>query len=251
MVNRAHQSALWIFDQTGKLGLCIAAIRLPVKICADPNFLYFFLSSFIDATHLVGPGEILPVDSSRMLDSERAAFSEGARLAANHGLETKNLPLNEAIELSMTRVCLGRVDPLSTLGIMLQVNDTIEESDRSAFFQTTSRHIDRAGKKIITRVVTRRMPVATDVSDFLSAVDDEAVSVLLAKAAVYRALHGREETEKTRDIATAGDPDTLEKLAYAAQLDIDCTIQRISGAFRLLGLETGTRRYVNKILFMY
>lgn len=32
------------------------------------------------------------------------------------------------------------------------------------------------------------------------------------------------------------------QLAYDSQLDLDCTVQRISGAFRLLGLEENTRK---------
>jgi hypothetical protein len=60
-------------------------------------------------------------------------------------------------------------------------------------------------------------------------------------------LHEREETDGTRDHTTTGDTDTLEKLAYDAQLYLDATVQRISEAFRLLGLEKGTQRYVSNM----
>lgn len=94
---------------------------------------------------------------------------------------------------------------------------------------------------MITRVCTHRFEVAKSVSDYVKHADDEVVSVLLAKGAVYRSLHGREETEDTKDKVVAGDPETLERLAYDAQLDLDATVQRISGAFRLLGLEESTK----------
>jgi hypothetical protein len=203
--------------------------------------------SFVVPTHLVGPGEIIPVEGAQLVNTERSAFTLGATLAAKEGIPTNNVPSDEAVVLSLTRIRLGRVDPLATLAVMCQVNDTMDEDDDYAFFQVISRHIDRSGKKIITRVASHKFEVATDVSEFLDSVDDEAVSVVLAKAAVYRALHGREETDGTRDLTTAGDTDTLEKLAYDAQLDLDATVQRISGAFRLLALEKGTRRYVSDI----
>jgi hypothetical protein len=107
---------------------------------------------------------------------------------------------------------MERVDPLATLAVMCQVNGTMDEDDDYAFFQVSSRHVDRAGKKIITRVATHKFEFVTDVSEFLDSVDNEAVSVVLAKAAVYRALHGREETNGTCDLTIAGDTVTLEKL---------------------------------------
>jgi hypothetical protein len=115
------------------------------------------------------------------------------------------------------------------------------EEDKFAFVQLTARYISRDGSMIITRVSTNRLPVAESVSDYVKHVDDEVVSVLLSKNAVYRSVHGREETEDTKDKVVAGDPATLEKLAYEAQLDLDATVQRISGAFRLLGLEEKTK----------
>ena len=114
--------------------------------------------------------------------------------------------------------------------------------DTHAFFQLTARYIDRNGKKLITRVCTYRFEVATDVGEFVESTESEALAVILGKIAVYRTLHGREETDDVRDRVVAGDTDLLEKLAHETQLDIDATIQRISGAFRLLDLGSSTRR---------
>jgi len=193
--------------------------------------------SFMDPAQLVGPGEIVPVETDQMMDSELEAFLAGSELAEENGLEVDNLPMEEAVAISMTRIKLARFDPLTTLAVMCQVNDTMEEEDSSAFFQFITRYYDREGEKIITRVLSHKIDVAEDVGEFVSSVDDEAVSVVLAKSAVYRAVHGRDETEGTKDKILAGDVETLEKLSYEAQLDMDATIQRISGAYRLLTLE--------------
>jgi hypothetical protein len=199
--------------------------------------------SFTTPTQLCGSGEVLLDQVSQMVENERPAFAEGCALAAEQGFKTNKLPSTEAMNNSLTRIQVGRVDPLTTFAILLEVDDIGEEDD-FVFFQLVSRYISRKGGEEITRVCSFRLPVAKDISDFVSSVDDEAVSVLLAKSAVYRALHGREETSSTRDIAAVGDSDTQEKLAYETQLDLDATVQRISGAFRLMGLEEKMRRFV-------
>ncbi|KAG7364666.1 Sec23/Sec24 zinc finger domain containing protein [Nitzschia inconspicua] len=196
---------------------------------------------FISPSQLCGSGEVLPGQASKMVENERPAFAKGSALAAGKGIKTNDLPSIEAMEMSMTRVQVGRVDPLTTFAVMLEVDDTMAEDDDYAFFQLVARYVSKNGNEEITRVCSFKLPVAKDVSDFVGSVDDEAVSVVLGKAAVYRAIHGREETSETRDIVTAGDEDTQEKLAYETQLDLDATIQRISGAYRLLGLEEKIR----------
>eukprot|EP00980_Cylindrotheca_fusiformis_P003615 scaffold812_cov124-Cylindrotheca_fusiformis.AAC.7 len=211
--------------------------------------------SFMTPSSLNGPGELIPEDeeNSSLLLNEKAAFAEGLSLANKAGLhngdgddddDDDELPLKAALEVSRTRVALGRVDPLSTISVLLELNDTfVPETDTQCFFQFISRHVDRKGQKLITRVYTYRFPVASDVTSFVESCNSGAVAVVLAKAAVYRTLHGREETDQLRDKVTAGDTETLEKLAHEAQLDIDATIQRISGAFRLLALEhSGTAK---------
>jgi hypothetical protein len=199
--------------------------------------------SFISPTQLCGSGEVLPDQASQMVENERPAFAKGSELAAEKGFKTNKFPSTEALELSMTRIQVGRVDPLSTFTVMLDIDDSMTEEDDYAFFQLVTRYVSRTGHEEITRVCTFRLPVAKDVNDFVASVDDEAMSVVLGKASVYRSLHGREETSATRDKTAAADTDSQEKLAYAAQLDIDATVQRISGAFRLLGLEEKMRRY--------
>jgi hypothetical protein len=219
------------------------AIDLDVEQNDSQVFLDIRTDSFMTPSNLNGPGELFVGDMD-MLENERAAFADGASLAVNQGFEIKDLPMEAALDISMTRITLGRVDPLSTVTVLLELNDTFEEEkDTNCFFQLISRHVDRQGKKFITRVYTYKFPVASDVSDFIDSANSEAVAVVLAKSAVYRTLHGREETDQVRDKATAGDAEMLEKLAHETQLDIDATVQRISGAFRLLDLKSsGTTR---------
>lgn len=210
----------------------------------DPQvFLDIRTDSFMTPSSLNGPGELI-ADDTDMLENERSAFASGASLAIDADFDTDGLPLEAALDVSMTRITLGRVDPRSTVAVSLELNDTFEEgTDTQCFFQFISRYLDRQGKKCITRVYTYRFPVASDVTDFVNSASSEVVAVVLAKTAVYRTLHGREETDQLRDKVTAGDTETLEQLAHETQLDIDATVQRISGAFRLLDLESsGTAR---------
>jgi hypothetical protein len=198
-------------------------------------------AEFVTPTHLVGPGEIVPLQEANILNNERAAFAGGASLAAKQGYRTNNLPMKDMVDESMTRIKLGRLDPLTTLSVLMLVNDTIEEDEKYAFFQCIARYVDRDGKTLVTRVANHRLAVANDVGDFLDEIDEEVVPVVLAKGAVYRSLHGRDDTDESRVVPIAGDADIIEKLAYEAQLDIDATIQRISGAFRLQMLRNASR----------
>lgn len=54
-------------------------------------------------------------------------------------------------------------------------------------------------------------------------------------------MYGREISEDTEVVLAPG-KEQLERLAYDAQRDLDATIQRISGAFRLLRLEQSLGR---------
>eukprot|EP00533_Pseudo-nitzschia_delicatissima_P000494 CAMPEP_0116085742 /NCGR_PEP_ID=MMETSP0327-20121206/4484_1 /TAXON_ID=44447 /ORGANISM="Pseudo-nitzschia delicatissima, Strain B596" /LENGTH=926 /DNA_ID=CAMNT_0003576747 /DNA_START=93 /DNA_END=2873 /DNA_ORIENTATION=- len=198
--------------------------------------------SFVKPTQFCGSGEVLTDIGCDLIETEQAAYDEGTKLALEHGLKIKNLPSEKALELSMTRIQIGRVDPLNTLSVLLEVDDMKSEEDDYAFFQLVSRSISRKGDIEITRVQSMKLEIAEDVNDFLASVDDDAMSVLLAKMAVFRSLHGRDETEDTRDKTTAGDSNTQEELAYDTQVDIDATIQRISGEFRLLDLEKNSKR---------
>ena len=178
------------------------------------------------------------MEATAPLANEREAFALGAAVAAKKGIRTNKLPMLDILGSSLTRVKLGRFDPLSTLSVMLGVNDFFQK-DHHACVQCVARYVDRDGSTLVTRIVTHRLPVANNVGEFLDAVDEDVIPVLLAKEAVYRSMFGRE----TDDRAEVDAPNTLEqeKLAYDSQRDLDATINKISGAYRLVGLEQGTR----------
>ncbi len=190
---------------------------------------------FVSPAQLIGSGKVLADLSSEMVENENRIYEEGSKLASEKGLKVKNLPSAKALKMTMTRIQLGRVDPLNTMTVLFEV-DGIDEDDEYAFFQVVSRYVSRGGDFEITRVCTVKLDIAKDMNDFLGSVDDEVISVFLAKVAVYRSLYGREESESIRDAIVAVEANAQEKLAYDTQTDVDATVQRISGAFRLLDL---------------
>ena len=190
---------------------------------------------FLSATHLVGSGELLEENYKTLLSNERSAFAVGASMAAGRGFQTNELPDREAVDETLTRLSLGRFDPLATLSVMLRVNEKYPV-DENAFIQCTVRYVEKDGKTLVTRVCSHTLPVAKTVSDFLQSVDEEVIAVLMGKEAVYRSMYGREISEDT-EVVLAPSEEELERLAYEAQRDLDATIQRVSGAFRLLRLE--------------
>jgi hypothetical protein len=174
-----------------------------------------------------------------MLINERSGFAVGASLAAAKKFPTNNLPVRDMVESTLTRIRLGRFDPLSTVSIMLRLNDFYQHESH-AVFQFVARHVDRDGATLVTRVFTHRLSIAKDTVEFLDGVDEEVVPVLLAKEAVSRSMMGRELPSEEEAGGTAMvDSLQLDNLALLAQRDLDATIQRISGAFRLLALEKG------------
>jgi len=182
------------------------------------------------------------VSTDSPLDNELSAFEQGIKLAERHlkaAQQQWTLPSVEMLESSLTRIRLGRFDPKSTFSVMLRLNDFFQH-DKYACFQCVVRYVDPEGTSLITRVTTHRLSVAKDVGEFLQGVDEEVIPVLLGKEALYRSMFGRDVDEDHPFLAPhAGQLDTM---AYDAQEDLDNTIFRISGAFRLLSLEHATKR---------
>lgn len=197
-----------------------------------------YLSSFFTVTHLVGPGEL--IDEARsLLVNERSGFAVGASLAAAKKFPTNHVPMADLVESTLTRIRLGRFDPLSTISLMLRLTEFYQHESH-ALFQFVSRFVDGDGHTLVTRVFTHRLSIAKETVEFLDAVDEEVVPVLLAKEAVSRSMMGRELPDQDASSRALVDSVQLETLAMLAQRDLDATIQRISGAFRLLALEKGS-----------
>lgn len=197
------------------------------------------MSSFLTSTHLIGPGELVECPSEP-LSNEQVAFTEGKYLAAQYQLivDHQGSPSIDELQATLTRIRIGRYDPLSTFSVMLRVNDSYQ-AEEHAFFQFIVRFVDFSRQNLVTRVTSHRLSVANDVGEFLEAIDEEVVPVLLAKEAVYRSMFGRDaDVDQPFHAAYV---DELDSLAHDAQQDLDNTVFRISGAFRLLSLVKGTK----------
>ena len=72
-------------------------------------------------------------------------------------------------------------------------------------------------------------------------INARAVAVILGKEAVYRSMYGREMVATGDEPPPAAAGGYLKSLASDSQSDLDATVQRISGAYRLLRLEQGNR----------
>jgi hypothetical protein len=188
---------------------------------------------------LIGPGDLVQSAQGPTIGEQRT-FDQGVAMTQEKlpQYSENDVPSIDMLESSLTRIRLGRYDPLSTFAVMLRLNDFFQHDD-FAFFQCTVRFVDRESNSLITRVSTHRLAIASGVSDFLDVVDEEVVPVLLGKEAVYRSMFGREVNVEQPFLAPHSGQ--LDSLAYDAQHDLDNTVFRISSAFRLMCLEEGTR----------
>ena len=199
---------------------------------------------------MIGPGDLLPHPDGPLVNEE-VAFDHAVQLMEKNSptnrkkanTSTPAFPSLEMLELSLTRIRLGRFDPRSTFSVMLRLNEFFQRGDEHAHVQGVTRYVDRDGQFLVTAVTTHRLAVAHNVGEFLDAIDEQVVPVLLAKEAVYRSMFGREQVDVAHPFL-APHAGQLDDLAYDAQQDLDNTISRISGAFKLLRLEHGTRRCV-------
>eukprot|EP00592_Proboscia_alata_P002243 CAMPEP_0194366936 /NCGR_PEP_ID=MMETSP0174-20130528/15053_1 /TAXON_ID=216777 /ORGANISM="Proboscia alata, Strain PI-D3" /LENGTH=1108 /DNA_ID=CAMNT_0039142453 /DNA_START=48 /DNA_END=3374 /DNA_ORIENTATION=+ len=203
---------------------------------------------------------------SRVLPNEQAVYAKCASLAALHSLPTANLPSDSHIESSRTRLHLGRFDPLSTLSIQMEVvdddikaaEDNANEKDAEsgtdhqerqyAYFQFVTRCVNSQGTELITRVFTHRMTLSTSVHDFLDGVQEDILPVLLAKEAVLRCVlggsgrmsygsSGGSSSSATSTGLYSGNEEE-ETSSEVARRDLDATVNRISRAYRLLGMSS-------------
>ena len=194
------------------------------------------LSPCLEPVHVMGMGDFVH-DTDAVLPTERAAFAAGAQRAAQQKYATAHLPVAQDISSTLTRIRLGRTDPLSTISVLLARRDNDDgennkEPPQAVYVQCIVRYT--TATKRVTKIATHRLSVAPHVTAFLDGIDEPVVAVLLAKEAVYRALYGHDDDGGTDS------PDV--DLSYQAQQDLDATVQNISQAFRLLGLQEGSSR---------
>ena len=147
---------------------------------------------------------------------------------------------------TLSRIKLGRYDPLSTFSVCLEVNEDCHVLDEKyVFFQFVIRYVKADGKTLVTRVYSHRLPIARSVDDFLDGVDEEVVPVLLGREAVLRSMFRKDRADR----ADTMDKDQEEMLAHAAKKDLDSTVHKISAAYRFNSIS----RYdgVHNLLIKY
>jgi hypothetical protein len=220
--------------------ICQGKLDKKNEIDSSTNVTQFICyERFLTSTHLLGPGELVS-NPCEPMDNEKLTFSKGLLIAKKHHLSIDmDCPSVDILDATMTRIQVGRYDPMSTFSVMLRLNESYH-GEEHAFFQCIVRYLDISAGELVTRITSHRLSVAKDVGEFLEAIDEEVVPVLLGKEAVYRSMFGRDvETDHPFYAAYI---DELDSLAHDAQQDLDNTIYRISGAFRLLSLAHGTKR---------
>jgi len=218
-LSQTHMTSFSVPDSTLKINGCVVDLKM---------------SDFINPTRIIGPAVGVDDDAAYILPSEQALFVSCADMASSCGISTENLPDPDVIQRTLSRIVVGRFDPLASLSVMLEVTDKIErEQSKHAFFQIIARWVENDGKTIVTRVYSHRMQVARTIHDFLDGLDEDVIPVFLAREAVLRAIvqEGAEDTW-----------DESEELAVEARRALDATVHRISRAYRLLSQERGGSR---------
>jgi hypothetical protein len=162
-------------------------------------------------------------------------FSSGNSRAAKYDIPTNNLPSRQVLESTRTRINMGRFDPQSTLSVMMQINNPVEtDGEKFVYFQFITRYLNPNNlSKLVTRVVTQKMPIFKDEDhEFFNSLNKNALSILLAKEAAYRCMVKEEDRADDRsEKTTPVTQEDVENLAIQTQRDLDTTVRRISRAY--------------------
>ncbi len=201
-----------------------------------------------------------------MTPNERGLFAECYGLLSSQGLSVLDMPNEEVMDDTLTRVQLGRYDPRTSISVIFEMdegsnfdNDHDESSPSSdpdldpdldldhhdnhrqqqgqtrtkyAHFQFVTRFMDpQNGIDLITRVSTQRIPITKDESTFLQSLNDEVIPVILAKEAAYRSMVSQEEDDDGY-LNLVVQQDHVEQYASNSRRDLDATVHAISKAYR-------------------
>ena len=198
-------------------------------------------------THVNGSGSILNSTDIDLLPNEESSFAECKERAHNRGLVTYNLPSTKIFQDLVTRVHMGRYDPQSSFAVMMQVKERlVTDRNQFAHFQIVVRYVNPRNKvELITRVITERLLTTDNEIQFLNDVNEDALCVVLAKEAAYRAMHIRKDTDTELNGNKIRDPfvmqnqttlanDEVEFSTAESQRNLDTTIHFITRARKLL-----------------
>lgn len=216
------------------------------------------MSPMLSPINIVGPGIITTLikqeeGKGRPLQNELTTFEKCCSAAVKHCIPIYNVPSTQLLASTLTRVQMGRFDPLATLSVMIQVKQRI--IDPFVYFQFVVRYVHPiCSNKLVTRVVTQRLPVVPDILNFLECIDENVVPIVLAREAVDRSLtistkevdmmrsNRRKTVEQNLDgldiaVGCSIECKKEELLASLVRKDLDVTVHCISKAFRLRNIQ--------------
>ena len=156
--------------------------------------------------------------------AEKASTTGGGMALAENATEKAERLEREAAAAAgrslrsgtVLRFALGKTDDRQSLSIYFdgvaeeEARRTVgrrEEEGEAALVQLVARFVNEAGQ-VVTQVTTKRLPAASDLSDFLEAVDADAAAILVAKRAVLMAS----------DAASASSSSSSAAVTFQAQL---------------------------------
>ena len=188
-----------------------------------------------------GPGELVKIEKNGPLPNEHSVFNKCTSLAARYGVTTHNLPSQEKLQYTRTRLKLGRFDPQSTITIRMEVNQNIPETiydDDYVHFQFIIRYVNpKDHTDLVTRVISQKVPVlrngssSNDGYTLFKSINENALSVLLAKEAAYRCMIKDRTLEDDKQGNAFISHEDMEDLILQTKRDIDTTVNRISNAY--------------------
>lgn len=153
------------------------------------------------------------------LPNERGAFSSSQSSAKSKNFPQMKASSTKEMNSFITQMQLGRFDPKVSISIILQNEFDIPEGG-SLFFQFVSRYIE--GSDLVTRVCTQKICTSSDTDTYMSTLNTEVTSLLLAKEAAYSVMV---KTDGDEGYLTQSE---IEKNIHSVKNNIDFTVSKIA-----------------------
>ena len=144
----------------------------------------------------------------------------------------------EILESTRTRFQIGRLDPKSTISVMIHVDDDADGEalkTNNAVFQFIVRYTNPHNPSdFITRVVTQQLDIITDTTSsdggfiqFFNSLQMDILPTLLAKEAAYRCMVYSEDVDDDEEDNALYGHEEIEDAVLKTQEELDTTVHRI------------------------
>lgn len=119
-------------------------------------------------TKINGPGKIIDSDQNNLLAIERSAFAKCLNLANTCAIKCSDNPSTKFLNSTLTRIVMGRYDPLATISAMLRVTDSDRlQRDGFACFQFIVRFVNPHNEsELVTRVYNHKLTMKKQVKSW-------------------------------------------------------------------------------------